>query len=198
MSLFYGYQKSSTNVDDNYTTKTNVDYSTVSSNVDKMARTLNMNNNGITNLKAPKNNADGATKKYVDDETAKKLSLNGGTMSGALNLGNNKITNVQCPFVSTDVVTLQYAQNTFLKTSGRTSTGNVKMNSNTIVHLTDPNNNKGTVFKLFFENSVSSKIVNDLAETLWEYYTRHGECIYKLDKGSSSEVVYNSPTKKVS
>ena len=65
MSLFYGYQESS-DVNDNYATKMYVDNNTVSSNEDEMSRTLNMNN-GITNLKIPTNNANGATKKYVDD-----------------------------------------------------------------------------------------------------------------------------------
>ena len=66
MSLFYGYQESS-NANDNYATKMYVDDNTVSSNEDEMSGTLNMNNNGITNLKIPTNNVNGATKKYDDD-----------------------------------------------------------------------------------------------------------------------------------
>ena len=64
---------------DNFATKTCVDDNTVSSNGNKMAGTLNMNGNGIMNLKTPKNNADDCCKLRVD--------IRGDTLSGNINVG---------------------------------------------------------------------------------------------------------------
>ena len=48
------------------------------------------------------------------------------------------------------------------------------------------------------ENSLSSKILKGLAETLlWEYYTGHAKCICKIDEGTSNEIEYNTTTRKI-
>lgn len=60
--------------------KTYVDDNTVSTNWNKMAGTLNMNNNGIANFKTPVNNADWATKN-VDDGCKNRMDKRGHTMS---------------------------------------------------------------------------------------------------------------------
>jgi hypothetical protein len=52
-----------------------------------------------------------ATKKYVDDQDALKLSLVGGTMSGTLNMGTNYITNVIDPVNAQDAATKYYVDN---------------------------------------------------------------------------------------
>ena len=42
-------------------------------------------------------------------------------------------------------------------------------------------------------------IYESLSETLlWEYYTKHGNCLYKVDRGLNSEVSFDSSTRKVS
>ena len=69
----------------------------------KMTNNLNMDNKKIINLRIPTNDADAATKKYVDDNTAAPdlsdyLEKDGTvTMTGNLNLGNNKIVNLSDP-----------------------------------------------------------------------------------------------------
>ena len=46
---------------------------------------------------------------------------------------------------------------------------------------------------------LKSHVYNQLCETLlWEYYTRYGTALYRLDRGISSEVVIDSATRKVS
>ena len=46
---------------------------------------------------------------------------------------------------------------------------------------------------------VKSHIYTSLSETLlWEYYTKFGNAIYRIDRGISSEVVMDSSTRKVS
>ena len=62
----------------------------------------------ITNLTAPTNSGDAATKGYVDTADALKLNLAGGTMSGALAMGANKITGLGTPTATTDAATKGY------------------------------------------------------------------------------------------
>lgn len=54
---------------------------------------LSMNNNILSGVGTPLNNGDGTNKLYVDNVTAFKLNLSGGTMTGALNMGLNNISN---------------------------------------------------------------------------------------------------------
>lgn len=52
--------------------------------------------------------------------------------------------------------------------------GDLDMDSSRLKNIPDLNNDKDTV----------SKIICALAKALiWEYYARHTECIYKIDKG---------------
>ena len=72
---------------------------------------LNMNASTsatITNLTTPTSSTDAATKGYVDNADALKLSLSGGTMSGNISMGNNKVTNIGAPSTSTDAATKGY------------------------------------------------------------------------------------------
>jgi len=62
----------------------------------------------ITNLTAPTNSGDAATKGYVDTANALKLNLSGGTMSGAIAMGTNKITGLGTPTSTADAATKGY------------------------------------------------------------------------------------------
>ena len=62
----------------------------------------------ITNLTAPTNSGDAATKGYVDTADALKLNLSGGTMSGAIAMGTNKITGLGTPTSNADAATKVY------------------------------------------------------------------------------------------
>ena len=62
----------------------------------------------ITNLAAPTNSGDAATKGYTDAQTALKLSLSGGTMSGAIAMGANKITGLGTPTADADAASKIY------------------------------------------------------------------------------------------
>lgn len=59
-------------------------------------------------------------------------------------------------------------------------------------------NNTDIISKLYMENNINSKMYSKLAETIREYYKTNAECVYKIDTASSSEVVYNSTSRKVS
>ena len=78
-----------------------------------MQGNLDMNNNGIKNLKDPVNNQDAGTQKwintqlntkagltYTNTQLAKKLDLSGGNMADDINMANNSIINLKEPGAS--------------------------------------------------------------------------------------------------
>lgn len=70
---------------------------------------LNANNNTISALGTPTFNYDAATKKYVDDNDALNLPLDGGTMSGAISMNGNAIHQLPVtPTYNTDAATKGY------------------------------------------------------------------------------------------
>ena len=100
---------------------------------------INMGSQALTNLAAPSNSADAATKSYVDTgvssansaASAAQTTANaalpkaGGTMTGALNMGSQGLTNLTTPSASTDAATKGYVdtalggkQNTIATTTG--------------------------------------------------------------------------------
>ena len=68
-----------------------------------------MNNKNINHLRPPTNNADAATKKYVDDSipyTSSFIKKDGSvSMTNNLNLGNKKIVGLATPVSNTDAAT---------------------------------------------------------------------------------------------
>lgn len=95
-----------------------------------MTGAINMGSKKITNLATPTNNADAATKKYVDDAKAAAIAeadaaqstadsalakanaalpMDGtGTMTGALNMGGKQITNMAAPTADAHATTKKY------------------------------------------------------------------------------------------
>lgn len=81
-----------------------------------MTGDINMDGNGIKNLKAPTVNGDAATKKYVDDklgEPGAYLPLNGGNMSGRINMDGNPLTGVPNAVNDSDALALAFAKTLF-------------------------------------------------------------------------------------
>jgi hypothetical protein len=94
-----------------------------------MSGAINMGSKKITNLAAPTNNTDAATKKYVDDAKAAAIAeadaaqstadsalsiasaalpKAGGTMTGAINMGGKQITNMATPTNDAHATTKKY------------------------------------------------------------------------------------------
>ncbi len=67
-----------------------------------------MNQNKITYLGNPTDENDAVTKKYVDDQESKYVTVNGGMMRAFLNMNNNGINNLRTPESKFDAVNKKY------------------------------------------------------------------------------------------
>jgi peptidoglycan hydrolase CwlO-like protein len=111
-----------------------------------MTGALDLGSHKISNVTDPTSEQDAATKKFVEDQNALKLSLSGGTMSGAIAMGSSKITGLGSPTAaSTDAATAAYAESVAssaaslkLSLSGGTMSGAIAMGSSKITGLADP------------------------------------------------------------
>lgn len=145
---------------------------------------INMDGNKITNLPAPVDNADAATKDYVDTAIADipkgdYLERSGGTMTGAIDMGNHEITGVKEPGNDTDAATKKYVDDSianldipepdltdYLPLAGGTMTGDIDAGGNTVTGVKLPVNATDVVTKEYLE-----KLVGVDASTLGEPVT---------------------------
>lgn len=137
-----------------------------------MQGAINMGGNKITNLPAPVDNADAATKDYVDTAIADipkgdYLERSGGTMTGAIDMGNHEITGVKEPGNDTDAATKKYVDDSianldipepdltaYLPLAGGTMTGDIDAGGNTVTGVKLPVNATDVVTKEYFEKFV--------------------------------------------
>lgn len=130
---------------------------------------INMDGNKITNLPAPADLADAATKEYVDTAiadipTGDYLEKSGGTMTGAIDMGNHEITGVKEPGNDTDAATKKYVDDRianldipepdltdYLPLAGGTMTGNIDAGGNTVTGVKLPVNGTDVVTKEYFD-----------------------------------------------
>ena len=115
----------------------------------------------ITNLTAPTNSGDAATKGYVDTADALKLNLSGGTMSGVIAMGTNKITGVGTPTLTADAATKGYvdtADALKLNLSGGTMSGAIAMGTSKITGLGTPTSTADAATKGYVDTSISNLI----------------------------------------
>ena len=107
-----------------------------------------MNAKRLTNVGAPTSNADSATKKYVDDNSAGKTSLL--TVDSNIDMKSQfSITKLRTPSSNDDAATKKYVDDSkvdgsvFLKLDGtRQMTGDLNMNNNQIFNIPNPTGSK--------------------------------------------------------
>ena len=184
---------------------------------------INMNQNQIINSKATKSSDNSnvvATKGYVDssitashttaDTTndSKFLLKSGGQMTGSLDMNTHKINGVKDPDSTGDqqcASTVKWVNDHFVHKKMNTT-----LTSSTFSNVLDAslnlNNNRlfGLPYPLIDSDAIplsyfKSHVYTQLSETLlWEYYTKFGNAIYRIDRGLPTEVVADSTTQKVS
>lgn len=133
-----------------------------------MLGNINMGENKITNLDAPENNTDAATKKYVDDETAKKAPINHAStattygVGDATNYGHVKLSDATNntsgasggTAASPAAVKAAYdLANAALPKSGGTMTGDIAMGGNKMTGLGAPSADTDAANKKYVDDN---------------------------------------------
>ena len=113
-----------------------------------------MNKKKLTNVAAPSDNTDAATKKYVDDNSG-SFTTTGLTVDSNIDMKDRyRILNLKHPVDADEPATKQYADSTFLDRDGsQTMIGNLSMNNNRIIKLATPSTNDDAVTKKYVDDS---------------------------------------------
>ena len=100
-----------------------------------------MNKKRLTNVGAPSNNTDAATKKYVDDNSSGSPKTSGLTVDSNIDMKDRyRITNLSTPLDGKEPPTKEYVDNTFLDRDGSyPMKGDLNMANNRIFNLPAPN-----------------------------------------------------------
>ena len=119
-----------------------------------------INKKKLTNVGAPSDNTDAATKKYVDDNSSGSLATSRLTVDSNSDTKNRyRILNLKSPSDVDEPATKSYTDNNFLKTDGTIRmTGNLHMGSHYIIHLGDPTGDGDATSKKYADNLVNTKL----------------------------------------
>lgn len=130
--------------------------------LDKLTSDLDAGKHIITNLKTyPENNSDATSKKYVDDEVAKKLSLSGGVMTGILNMSGFIVSNIPAPYNDHHVTRKKYVDDEVAKSlplTGGTMSGNINMANYSITNIPKPSGPQDPTSKSYVDDEVAKKL----------------------------------------
>ena len=100
-----------------------------------------INKKRLTNVGAPSDDEDAATKKYVDDNSSRSLTTTRLTVDSNIDMKDTyRITNLSTPLDGKDPATKIYVDNTFVDRDGSyPMKGNLNMDNNRIFNLPAPN-----------------------------------------------------------
>ena len=112
----------------------------------------------LTNVGAPSNNTDAATKKYVDDNSSGSPTTTRLTVDSNIDMKDRyRILNLKHPVDADEPATKQYSDSRFLDRNGsRTMTGNLSKNNNKIIKVGAPTANDDAANKKYVDNSLTS------------------------------------------
>ena len=103
-----------------------------------------MNKKRLTNVGAPSDNTDAATKKYVDDNSSGSPTTTRLTVDSNIDMKDTyRILNLKSPSDADEPTTKQYADSTFLDRNGsHAMVSNLDMNNNRILNIPAPTGGK--------------------------------------------------------
>ena len=109
----------------------------------------------LTNVGAPSNNTDAATKKYVDDNSSGSPSTTRLTVDSNIDMKDRyRILNLKHPVDADEPATKQYSDSRFLDRNGsRTMIGNLSMNNNKIIKVGAPTANDDAANKKYVDDN---------------------------------------------
>ena len=112
----------------------------------------------LTNVGAPSNNTDAATKKYVDDNSSGSPTTTRLTVDSNIDMKDRfRILNLKHPVDADEPATKQYSDSRFLDRNGsRTMIGNLSMNNNKIIKVGAPTANDDAANKKYVDDKSST------------------------------------------
>ena len=116
----------------------------------------------LTNVGAPSNNTDAATKKYVDDNSGGAPSTSRLTVDSNIDMKDQfRILNLKHPVDSDEPATKQYSDSRFLDRNGsRTMICNLSMNNNKIIKVGTPSANDDVATKKYVDDKSSGSLTS--------------------------------------
>ena len=121
-----------------------------------------INGKRLTNIGAPSDNTDAATKKYVDGNSSGSPTTTRLTVDSNIDMKNRyRITNLNPPLDLKDPATKYYVDNTFLDRDGSyPMKGNLHMDSKKIVNVNAPTNQNDASNKKYVDDTVAANKVD--------------------------------------
>ena len=121
-----------------------------------------INKKRLTNVAAPTDNEDAATKKYVDDNSSGPHSSSQLTVDSNIDMKDQyRILNLKHPVDADEPATKQYSDSKFLDRNGsRTMIGNLSMNNNKIIKVGTPTDNEDAANKKYVDDKSSGSLTS--------------------------------------
>ena len=155
-----------------------------------------MNKKKLTNVGAPSNTTDAATKKYVDDNSSGSPSTSRLTVDSNINMGDQyRITNLSTPLDAKEPPTKEYVDNTFLDRDGSyPMKGDLNMDNNKMVKVGAPTANDDAANKSYVDTKVTNTMSSAATkQELANYLKKDGTDAMKGSLDMSNNRIFNLP-----
>ena len=155
-----------------------------------------MNKKKLTNVGAPSDNTDAATKKYVDDNSSGSPKTSGLTVDSNIDMKDRyRITNLSTPLDGKEPPTKEYVDNTFLDRDGSyPMKGNLNMDNNKMVKVGAPTDNDDAANKSYVDTKVTNTMSSAATkQELANYLKKDGSDAMKGSLEMNNNRIYNLP-----
>ena len=156
-----------------------------------------MNKKKLTNVGAPSDNTDAATKKYVDDNSSGSPKTSGLTVDSNIDMKKQyRITNLSTPLDGKEPPTKDYVDNTHLDRDGSyPMKGNLNMDNNKMVKVGAPTANDDAANKSYVDTKVTNTMSSAATkQELANYLKKDGSDAMKGSLDIDSNQIYNLPS----
>ena len=155
-----------------------------------------MNKKKLTNVGAPSNTTDAATKKYVDDNSSGSPKTSGLTVDSNIDMKDRyRITNLSTPLDGKEPPTKDYVDNTFLDRDGSyPMKGNLNMDNNKMVKVGAPTAKDDAANKSYVDTKVTNTMSSAATkQELANYLKKDGSDAMKGSLDMVNNRIYNLP-----
>ena len=155
-----------------------------------------MNKKKLTNVGAPSNNTDAATRKYVDDNSSGSPKTSVLTVDSNIDMNKKyRITNLSTPLDGKEPPTKDYVDNTFLDRDGSYSMkGNLNMDNNKMVNVGAPTANDDAANKSYVDTKVTNTMSSAATkQELANYLKKDGTDTMKGSLDMANNRIFHLP-----